>query len=132
MRVLALLVLLLVVGGVYYFGLRRVHFSGSSPMAVELRIPDWASTNIYRVSITNRSVCERLVSELRQASPAFGGSKVVGELTFRYADGVTNVVYLLPGPYQQYTLLQSGTFTVATNGLFRVLADGGVDLSKIP
>jgi hypothetical protein len=84
------------------------------------------------MSITNRSACEGLVKELAQASPTFGGSMVVGKLTFRYADGKTDTVYILPGPYQQYTILQSGTFTVSTNSFFRVLADGGVDLSKIP
>ncbi len=101
-------------------------------MAVDLRILHVNPTNIYRMTITNRPVCERLVSEFKQASPTFGGSKVAGELSFRYKDGATNVVRLLPGPYQQYTLLQNGTFTVATNSFFGILADGGVDLSQLP
>src|SRR6516225_10381243 len=108
MRVLAILALLLIAGCVYYFGFRRVYFSGSSPVAVELHIPPFASTNNYLVSITNRAVCERLVSELRRASPSFGGSKVVGDLTFRFSSGATDVVRILPGPYQKYTIFQSG------------------------
>jgi hypothetical protein len=132
MRKLAILAMLLIGGcSVYYFRLRRPHFSGDSPISVDLHVTDVASTNIYQMSITNRAACEALVKELRRASPTFGGSAVIGEITFRYADDKTDTVYILPGPYQQYTILQNGTVTVPTNSFFKVLADGGVDVSKI-
>ena len=78
MRAFVILALLLIAGCVYYFDLRKVHFSGTSPIAIDVHIHDHASTNIYDVSITNRAACEGLLKELQHASPGFGGSQVVG------------------------------------------------------
>ena len=132
MRTLVILAVFFVAGCVYYFGLRRLHFSGASPMTIDVSISDAASTNVYQMSITNRLACGVIFRELTRARPSFGGSKVAGDLTFHYADGKTDTIYLLPGPYQQYTVMRNGTFVVPTNSFFKVLADGGVDLSKIP
>jgi len=85
------------------------------------------------MSITNRAACEAVVREFAQARPVFGASKAIGELAFRYDDGKTNVVWMLPGmPQGYYTIYLGGTFRMPSERFYQVLKDGGVDISKIP
>ena len=130
MRVLAIFAILFIALCAFYFGIRRLDLSSSTPRSVELCVGGGGWNN-YNVSITNQEVCKALVKEIRSASPTFGGSKVVGCLTFRYVDGSSNSVHILPGPSDQYTILKNGTFVVPTNTIFKLLESGGVDVSKI-
>ncbi len=125
--------ILALIGGCFYFESRRPHFSGASPLAIDVRVRDLSSTNVYEISITNRTSCEAIVREFSQARPVLGAGKAVGEFTFHYDSGNTDVVWMLPGmPHGYYTIYLGGTFRMPSERFYQVLKEGGVDVSKIP
>lgn len=115
----------------FIFILWRPHFRNLHPASIDLRAFNVTSTNVYVMSITNPAACSAIVGVLSTGRPTFGMSKESFELTIRYADGGTDLVYFFPSYDQRYTFIQGWTFTVATNGLYRALVDGGVDITKI-
>jgi len=126
-------IVLALIGGCLYFESRRPHFSGTSPLAIDVRVRDVFSTNVYQMSITNRGACETIVREFSQARPIFGATKAVGEFTFRYESGKTDVVWMLPGmPQGYYTIYLGGTFRLPSERFYQLMKEGGVDVSKIP
>ncbi len=130
MRKFAILAFLLL-GVCLLLALWRPHFRSASPTSADIRAFDVMSTNVYYIVITNSAACAAIVGALSQGRPSFGMSKESFELTFRYADGGTDMVYFFPGFGQRYTFIHGRTFTVSTNNLYKVLADAGVDVSKI-
>lgn len=107
--------------GCIYFESRRPRFSGTSPVAIDVKVqPDYYSTNAYRFSITNRTACEAVVREFTQVRPVFGASMAIGELAFRYDSGKTDVVWMLPGmPQGYYTIYLGGTFRMPSERFYQ-------------
>jgi hypothetical protein len=130
------MVLLAIVAGCIYLHTRRPQFSGTSVASIDLRREglNTTLTNSYRVSITNRVACEKIIQVFRNARWVFGFSQGATELTFHYLGGQTDVVWLAPGmPDDYYTILTStGAFRMPRADVFRALQDGGVDVSRIP
>jgi hypothetical protein len=129
-------VVLVIIAGYIYLHTRRAQFSSRSVASIDLRREGLTSTltNSYQVSITNRVACERILQEFSHAHWVFGFSQGATELSIRYLDGQTDVVWLAPGmPGEYYTILtSSGAFRMPRADVFKVLADGGVDVSRIP
>jgi hypothetical protein len=120
------------IGGCLYFESRRPHFSGTSPSAIDVRVDDVASTNVYQMSITNRAACETILQDFLQARPVFGASKAIGAFTFHYDSGKTDVVWMIPGmPQGYYTIYLGGTFRMPSERFYQVLKEGGVNVAKI-
>ncbi|MGA3265830.1 MAG: hypothetical protein ABSE16_03300 [Verrucomicrobiota bacterium] len=87
MRFLAILVLLLI-GGCVYLVEQRPHFSGSSPIAIDVTVFGYVTgTNEYRASITDRAACDAVLQECRQANWVFGSEKEMGTFAIRYDNG---------------------------------------------
>jgi len=102
-------------------------------LAIDVRIPDRSSTNVYQMSITNRAACEAVLQEFAQARPVFGSRQVIGKLTFRYDNGKTDVVHMLPGmPDGYYTIYLGNTFRMRSERFYQVLKNAGVDVSQLP
>jgi hypothetical protein len=105
------IIALALIGGCLYFQLRRPHFNGIRPLAIDVVVHDYATgTNEYRTTITNPAACDAFLREFTQARPVFGSEMVIGTFTFRYDSGKTDAVGVLHGfPNGYYSILQGGT-----------------------
>jgi hypothetical protein len=128
---IGILVLVLISGCIFYYS-RHPQFSGTAPLAIDVRISTDSSMNGYRMSITNREACETILREFRQAHGVFSGHKEVGELAFHYDNGTTDVVLMMPGLPQGYSdiIYMGSAFRLPSERFYKVLKDGGVDVSK--
>ena len=134
MRILAILALLLI-GGCVYLVTQRPHFSGSSPVAIDVRVSAYVSdTNEYRTSITNRAACDTVLQEFRQAHWVFGSEKQMGTFTIRYDNGKTDDVPVLHGfPNGYYSIIRpGGTYRIPIGRFRSVLKNAGIDVTKFP
>ena len=130
--VLVAILVLVVIGYCFYYHSRHPQFSGTSPLAIDVRVSTDSSTNGYRVSITNRTTCEAILRRFREAHGVFSGHKAIGELTFRYENGKTDVVWMMPGLPDGYCdIYLGGAFRLPSDRFYQVLRDGGVDVSEI-
>jgi hypothetical protein len=130
---------LVLIGGCLYYESRRPHFSGTSPSAIDVHIGGYhASTNDYHMSITNRTACETLLREFRQARPYVDQSKAVGKFTFHYDSGKTDVVWMISGSHGYHSIFfvrpswGPNSFHMRNERFYQVLKGAGVDVSKIP
>jgi hypothetical protein len=137
MRILAILALLLI-GGCVYLVSQRPHFSGSSPIAIDVRVSASyvtdTDTNEYRTSITNRAACDVILQEFRQAHWVFGSEKQMGTFTIQYDNGKADDVPVLHGfPHGYYSIIRpGGTYRMPIERFRSVLTNAGVDVSKFP
>ena len=99
---------------------------------------DYASTNDYHMSITNRTACETLLREFSQARPYIDQSKAVGKFTFHYENGKTDVVWIIAGSQGYHTIFfvrpfwGPSSFHIPSERFHQLLKEAGVDVSKIP
>jgi hypothetical protein len=129
--VIGFLAVVLICGCVYYYS-RHPQFSGPSPLAIDVRLSHGSSTNDYRTTITNRAACEAIQRGFREAHGVFSGHKAIGELTFRYANGKTDTVWMMPGLPGGYSdIYLRGAFRLPSDRFYQILKGGGVDASEI-
>jgi|GEM_PF-2450754 len=127
--------------GIVFFGLiafglycrsKHPQFGGVSPLAIDVRVPsDYSSTNVYRMSITNRAGCDSIFNELRQAQFVLDRNKAIGEFVIRYDNGKTDVVLIMPRLRSANSdIYFGGAFRLPRERFYQVLKDEGIDVSK--
>jgi len=86
------------------------------------------------MSITNRTACDAILREFRQAHWVFGSEAQMGTFTIRYDNSKTDIVLFLHGfPGGYYSIVRSGgTYRMPIERFRKVLSDAGVDVSKFP
>lgn len=129
---------LALIGGCLYFETRRPHFSGTSPLAIDVSVryydggPNNYGMRDYALTITNRAACEAILREFQKARPVFGSEKGMGTFTFRYDNGEKDDVLILHGFPDGYYSISDGrmTFRMPIDEFRKTLNDAGVDASK--
>lgn len=135
MRIFAIILALLMIGGCVYLVTQRPHFMGASPIAIDVSVSAYVSdTNEYRTSITNLAACAAILQEFRQARWVFGSEAQMGTFTIRYDNGKKDDVPVLHGfPDGYYSIIRSGgTYRMPIERFRSVLKNAGIDVTKFP
>lgn len=131
---------LALLAGAAYFYFRTPHFSGSTPVSIDIRIqspdvPAVESNVVVQATITDRRIASSLFALLRSARFGMGHKcSDVGSFTIRYTNGKTDTLGLLPGhnPTRYEFRCGAWLYRLPRDRFYRVLRDAGVDTTKMP
>ncbi len=122
---------LLLVGACSVY-VQHPHFAGSSPSSIALTLYAPASSEIsYQTNITDIIGCKALVAGLRKGRFVMFGAKADGELNISYGDGKTDRVGFTRSSDGHCEFFQHGFYSMRSNEFFQVLADAGIDVSRV-
>jgi hypothetical protein len=127
------IVILVMIAFGEYCRSKHPQFGGASPLAIDVRVTrKYSSTNLYRISITNRAACDSILNELRQAQFVLDRNKAIGEIVIRYDNGKADIVLIMPRLRSANSdIYFGGAFRLPRERFYQVLKDGGVDISKL-